>query len=109
MQARAREDLVIRTVQIWNLHDTIIERMERCTAWVTDNSDNQDSQTRGLVALMNHKHARLRRLMLEWQTRFGHMQRGEAMNYDAVIDALDEEQAHDHDEEEAELEDAEEG
>ena len=38
MQARAREDVVTRIQEVWNLHDTIYERINRCEQWVKDSS-----------------------------------------------------------------------
>ena len=89
MQARAREDVVIRIKEVWNLHDTILELIDRLRGWIAAKEGDTDSETRGLVNLMNGKLLRLRRLAAEWQQRFGHLVRDDVFNYDAVIDALD--------------------
>lgn len=89
MQARAREDVVIRMKEVWNLHDTILELIDRLKDWIAAKGGDTDSETRGLVNLMNGKLLRLRRLAAEWQQRFGHLVRDDVFNYDAVIDALD--------------------
>lgn len=91
-QARAREDLIIRTREKWNLHDTIYELINRCEQYEKDNAEHTDAVTRGLVALMGDKLKHLRRVKAHWHYKFGHCKRKAPVNFDAAIDALEQEQ-----------------
>ena len=68
VQERAKEDTVMRVKEMWNLHDTIHEIIDRIRDWLKENDveSRSDAQTRGLVAMMK-KEKRMLRRALEWQ------------------------------------------
>lgn len=88
MQARAREDIIIRIKEVWNLEATLHELIEKTERHIGLTAGNRDSETRGLRALLQGKLARLRRLQAEWEKRFGHW-RSAAPNVAEAVRAIE--------------------